>query len=215
MFIDHCFFESGAPFCIRVTDDIHLNLEALPGFLKWLSMAGDPYAKSIVVGNCVERQGRKRWYLQGGSGYALSHYAASKFLELGEKWVIDIGSAEDFYFAQTLAREMGMSGPQCTSPFFNGHFRPENEWRAWNWSDPKILPACPKFTKPSPVCGSYIVPYHNVVFHHSMRYFMNHFEWDKWMKSAPRDAMLYTGDSSNDASFCRARPGTAITWDYL
>jgi hypothetical protein len=205
IFAHHCYHESMADWCVRLTDDVYMHKSSLQKFLDWLAKRGDPKLQVMAFGNCLDYpfwRAKQGWFLQGGSGWVLSRIAAGRFLEFGEKWVLGMDIWEDFYFAEALTR-LGLTAQDCDCPFFLGRFMRERKWRLWNWSDPRVVSKCPDIVTPS-ICGSRLFPYRDVVFHHAVEFPMTQRSWNEWMAAVPHDAMCYC--RREELIICRVTP---------
>jgi hypothetical protein len=189
----HCARESGADWCIRLTDDVHMHRKALPRFFEWLATRGDPTTQVMVFGNCHSYQfwrAKLGWYLQGGSGWGFSRHAARRFLDIGEKWVLGLNIWEDFYFAEAL-NTLGLTAKECNCPFFAGLLMSKKKYQRWNWKDPEMVQNCPAVIEDN-TCGVEPFPYRDVLFHHTTGFDMGQQGWAEWLAAVPDYAMVYS-----------------------
>jgi hypothetical protein len=193
-FAHHCWTESKADWCIRVTDDVFMNRRALPKFLAWLQGIPHPRSEPYAFGNCLDvmpSRWKFGWYLQGGTGYLFSRYAAKLFVESADDWIMTLLEGEDYQIVRALVK-MGLKPEVCNSGFFSGHFMRQARWMRWNWASRRSFGQCPRENElPFGVCRHQIVPYRDVLFHHSLGQFMSQRNWADWLASVPENAMIY------------------------
>jgi hypothetical protein len=158
----------------------------------------------MAAGCCINRAENSSWWLQGGSGWAISRHATEEFLKFGADWAMNATLQEDVYFSEALVR-LGLDSEQVNSPYFSGHFLWPSEFEKWDWENERIYRLCPEKIERQDVCNHKLVPYRSVVFHHSARLYMGHKDWDEWLAKVPDDAMIWYDNRT--FRICRRRFG--------
>jgi hypothetical protein len=206
--MEYCVRNTIADWCFRLMDDLYINEAAFSDFLGWLTARQNPRSTAYVIGNCVMNPSIG-FYLQGGSGYALSRFAAQRLVDVYEEWLINVDTLEDFYITSFI-KSLGIQSQDCDCPYFSGHFLNHFQWRHWQWRR-KSIRKCPETIRKERFCAHRLVPVKKLVFIHSLKHFMSHEYWAKWMENVPDDVMIHYVDSG--ISFCFGSPEQIAAWD--
>jgi hypothetical protein len=201
-YADHCLTSTKADWCFRLCDDAYGSINAFDKLLESLYQMGDPKTQTMVVGNCVHKSEGPTWWLQGGAGWAMSRRAIKEFLGFGDEWALNASLQEDAHFSKALIR-LGLNSTQVDSPYFSGHFLWPEEYQVWDWKNSEIYKLCPEEIAPQTFCSHRLVPYSDIVFHHSARFYMGHKNWTDWLADVPDDAMIWYDNRT--LRICRRR----------
>jgi hypothetical protein len=195
IFIDYC-AQGSAEWCLRATDDVFLNMRAFPGFERYLAGFENPRNKTYVFGNCQEPGGRSKgltyhkWFLQGGTGFIFSKFAAERFMEFGEEWAKGVNTYEDVYMTGGLKR-LGLTSFDCSSPFLVGHGWARRAWNGWEWKRPSFMPCGQGWKKTGTQCGNGLMRMKDIAFYHSLDKGWTHAMWRDLLDTVPDNAMMY------------------------
>jgi hypothetical protein len=206
--IEYCVRNTSADWCFRLMDDLYVNEDAFDDFVHWIAARPNPRTTPYVIGNCLLTR-QVGFYLQGGSGYAFSRFAAERLVEVYEEWLLGIDMWEDFYITKFI-KSLGIRSQACDCPYFSGHFIRWALWLRWKWTS-RFVPQCPQKLQTEKYCAHRIVPVRKLVFIHSLLTFMTHERWVEGMKKVPENAMIYYNESA--PIFCFGTPEQIAEWD--
>jgi hypothetical protein len=82
--MEYCVRNTSADWCFRLMDDLYINEAAFDDFVRWIAARPNPRTTPYVIGNCLLHP-RVDFYLQGGSGYGFSRYAAERLVDVYEE----------------------------------------------------------------------------------------------------------------------------------
>jgi hypothetical protein len=179
---------STASWFYRACDDTIINFVNLFPFIQSLDRRWQPRTQPVVLGSCIDAA---RWsYLQGGSGFLLSRFAADQLIDERDAFIAGMDRPEDVYF-NTLLDATGVSLRSATCEFFMGHDVNTKHRRIITERNFDLLPSCPKKRSiGKKQCRPFVVPLNDLVFWHQQyknASFRQAIAWAKMIVALPRN----------------------------
>jgi hypothetical protein len=149
----------------RGSDDCFINFPKLWPFLDRLESRYDPLNEVVFLGNCIPAGRPSRSFLQGGSGYLLSRFSASRIAPLAAEAFRQLNETDDILTAWLLD-QVGFGAGNATSPAFCGHFFKFQEYRL-DRGDFRGAPRCPRVMfHDGSSCRPFQSPVNDIIFFH-------------------------------------------------
>jgi len=153
--------ETKDPWFYRCTDDVFVNFEALPEFLRQLDRKYDPLKAFVALGNCIQA------FVQGGSGWVLSRFAATRFVLQQDHLLRMTRNADDLAFTNWLRMFNVSLLPTNSGAILGRHFI-GSDLTALLRRDISGIMTCRPVPRENGRCQTTLVPVRRIVFYHEM-----------------------------------------------
>jgi hypothetical protein len=161
-FVREFFLQSTtAPWFWRATEDVLINFPLLPGFIRSLNRRCDALGNEVYMGNCISLGRPYVPFMQGGSGYLMSHRAVGRDAPFSRYFVLHSRNEDDPYVGWFVLTMLTVTASETTSHRFIGYKLTINETNALLNKDFSKFPPCPnqrRFWNEPDGCSWFVKP---------------------------------------------------------